>query len=823
MFGALVFLLVLALASMRRAKASLRTVSRCTWQAIASFLSYNEHETKAPGVYRSAAGGIRWRLYTFAAALALFALVLVPATSYFPAFSLLTPISLWTDAARVPGFGQMFTEPQAPPMPSRQQVRENLTDEQRAYMERNARTAQERNDYLDYLAREAVKRSAPPGSSRTARQEVQRLAATPEGWFTMSLKGLATGNLVFLFALITSLVLSTAVPAATLFFVVAFVGGPLFVPLYEAYETRDRRSVGLPTGGSPSWETYVESLQSATQADDGREENIPRDHLWLGRSVLNDYPVLLNRRILHDHAWFLGNSGAGKTSLGLAPIITQLQRLSRNLYAEEEARRKERPNEDPRRPDDIPPSILILDLKGEPYMFSGTRREAERAMFAGFQREAELGKMPFRWFTTRKGDSTYTFNPFLQESMKSRTADQKTATILNSLGLEYGEGYGHAHYSEAHAVVLKRVFETEPEIYSFKHLDEILSDPAKLKNQLEISARMRQDAGDVFSLVRSLAKVEALNIVPPTLRDPTLPLPEGMNRKDPAFRRLLEERGERDQRLHDNRLDMRDLVNSSPPQVTYFYLPASLGEATVRRIGRLVLYSLLEAASDYERDRGHPPCVYTVVDEFQQIVSQNLELFLRQARSKGLALLLSNQAQSDLIVNRDDMRATVQANTRFKQFFAAGDPDLRRAIIEGSGTVFGPDWQQVDRGHDRAPTWEPGERTPFNREETRITINDILDVSDDDFRSIVHITRGRGYTQFGGRPVIVESEYHITRDEYDERKAANWPPLNPHTIEAGDEEFAGAPAPQQKARGAVPERHQAFVDDYRTRSKGDAK
>ena len=57
----------------------------------------------------------------------------------------------------------------------------------------------------------------------------------------------------------------------------------------------------------------------------------------------------------------------------------------------------------------------------------------------------------------------------------------------------------------------------------------------------------------------------------------------------------------------------------------------------------------------------------------------------------------------------------------------------------------------------------------------RITMNDIALTNDHPFRSFLRISRGAGYAQYGGLPVIIQSDYHISKEEYDRRKAFPWP------------------------------------------------
>jgi len=37
------------------------------------------------------------------------------------------------------------------------------------------------------------------------------------------------------------------------------------------------------------------------------------------------------------------------------------------------------------------------------------------------------------------------------------------------------------------------------------------------------------------------------------------------------------------------------------------------------------------------------------------------------------------------------------------------------------------------------------------------------------------INRGAGYSQFGGMPMAVESDFHISKEEFERRKNTSWP------------------------------------------------
>src|SRR5690349_12717451 len=110
---------------------------------------------------------------------------------------------------------------------------------------------------------------------------------------------------------------------------------------------------------------------------------VEREHLWLGTHAEYGYPILLHKRILREHMHIL-DSGGGKTSRVIAPLLTQLIRS-----------------------DDS--AIVIIDLKGDMALFEAVRIEAERS-----------GRT-FKHFTNMLGRSSHVFNP-LQQINSPRTS-----------------------------------------------------------------------------------------------------------------------------------------------------------------------------------------------------------------------------------------------------------------------------------------------------------------------------------------------------------------------------------------------------------------
>ena len=132
-------------------------------------------------------------------------------------------------------------------------------------------------------------------------------------------------------------------------------------------------------------------------------------------------------------------------------------------------------------------------------------------------------------------------------------------------------------------------------------------------------------------------------------------------------------------------------------------------------MGKLALFTLLSAAAQaQEKDRKQ---VYIVADEFQRLMSQNLEIFFEQARSMKLSFILANQDLSQLRGKGVDILNLVESCTAFKQVFTAPDKDTIEMLsrLSGEGLFLQAGWQEmVDRRIDdkRDDTFEMKQATP---------------------------------------------------------------------------------------------------------------
>jgi len=709
-------------------------------QAIVNWFTYNAHDTRAPGVWVSPAGSFRSRVIVSVLALFLLVFSVAPMAMYFPVGLLATGPDVWTKAAYQADWLRRLSGLQdaiLPPPISRETILRYLTPDQRYYFDQLA-SDRGRNEYLDQLADHYRTVGTDESQARSIRANVLRsLSRRPESWLLTALVGSFRGSGTCLFWLLVALVLSVLVPAL-LFLTILYCATGSALSAFHRIVNAD--AVDHRAERVTEWECYVSRLREADPVHEkfGSEFD-PRDHLWLGTTVLNNYPVFLHRGILHDHAHILGDTGSGKTSLALAPLITQLIRTARP---------------DPQR-GHPGHSVVILDLKGEPSLFRGTRIEARAA------------GLPFKFFTNENGMPTHVFNPFLQKCISELSPNQQSEILLQALGLEHGEGYGASYFSRINRKTLSQTLTaynstTEP-IVSFLGLNDVFAD----RLLFNVRDRQRDASEELISTIASLAGFDALNAAPQDVQKRLVP-----------------------QTALDQAIDMGDVLER--PQVTYFYLPAAIETASVREIAKLALYSLLTAAVRHERLHGKPSRVYLVIDEFQQVIAKNLELLLRQARSKGIAMILANQAITDLRTHDGDLAPTVQANTRFRQYFSAGDLTQQKLLVEASGEAM----FDLDRSlepeeplDDDTATWpaDPeGNPIPAGnlKVSSRFSRNDIIRMSDDKMQCLVQVQHGMGFTQFQGFSMLLRCGFHVSSKTFERRKALKWPRPADHTITA---------------------------------------
>jgi hypothetical protein len=192
---------------------------------------------------------------------------------------------------------------------------------------------------------------------------------------------------------------------------------------------------------------------------------------------------------------------------------------------------------------------------------------------------------------------------------------------------------------------------------------------------------------------------------------------------------------------------------------------------------------------------------------------------LQLARSMRVGVILANQSMEDLKKSATNLIPAIEANCRLRQWFAVSSSDDQQRLINASGLT-------VDRSLSRSVSTNSEGRQSVSYSESekvvpRFTINDVSLTSDHPFRSFLRIGRGAGYAQYGGLPVIVESQYHISEDEYRRRQAIPWP-TPPGTFVPGNNGEAGTPTGSPPTPPRPPWTEEVIGDETAPLSAADA-
>ncbi len=205
-------------------------------------------------------------------------------------------------------------------------------------------------------------------------------------------------------------------------------------------------------------------------------------------------------------------------------------------------------------------------------------------------------------------------------------------------------------------------------------------------------------------------------------------------------------------------------------EIFYFHLSTTLGPGSSPEIARLAMFMLLTTATLSETRRQ----VYLVIDEFQRVAAHNVDVILQIARSMNVGVILVNQSMSDL--KRDNLVHVVESNCRLRQWFAISSPDEQMRLSKSSGetmdVLISESKSQRKDGFNVSHT---STRSANQIIAPRLSINDIKLASDAADKSIALVTRGAGYCQYGGMPVVIQSDFHISEKEFLKRKNSAWP------------------------------------------------
>lgn len=558
--------------------------------------------------------------------------------------------------------------------------------------------------------------------------------------------GIRQAALNFLIATAAVLLLCWLGPGFVLFAVLWFTGGRLLVRYHEALEHPDAYEVPpeptpkeLAAGerGFTPWDNRVERIFWSN-------DPLETEHFYLGASLEGDYPVLLHEKLLQTHAHILGDTGSGKTSLGITPLITQ-------LIAREKA------------------SVLIIDLKGDPALFEAAREEAD------------VAGIPFKWFTNITDRSSFVFNPLRQSHVKTMTTNQLTQGILQALALEYGEDYGRGYFSALNELVLATYMKHHRRhIGSFKELHGYVSDQNAYRNIG--SADDWEKTRHLASIVDRLAQVVPLNVAC------------DLDDKDPP--RHIREQIDMPTMLREKQV-IYFYLSSAQEQTTVPKIAKlalfSLLTAASRR-GKGETNRVYVFVDEFQRVISENITIF-----FEQARSMKLHFMLAnqtigQLDSKGINL---TDVVESCTAFKQSFRATDEKSIK-RLMETSGEGVyhslqwtqlLNDSFVEDDDDhlSLGAARRQSENGYVSAKVTETAA--------PRLEKNTIIEVSALPLASFVRFSESSGYTQFSGYPTAVLSEYHITKALYAHREETSWPEVDDRTVLVTPDD---APPPMSK-------------------------
>ena len=434
--------------------------------AFTQWLTYNRSQVDAPGAYQTPAGACKYRrrmalglVLLMAAAIPQF---VGPARDFalisegrHPTYRNLEDVPKeWEEPAQE----ELATEPEED-SPDPVASPPTLELYQQRMLERMPE--EERRRYLERLEQERQAALAQANAESDEQPAETPAASAWSEWLDESFSHALTTAYMGL-ALLVLPFLATALSFVSLYaFALATTGrlaarfGPTTSVSPEELLSSDR------------WEELVSRVQAS-------DDNTERGSLLLGVNANDNTPILVPREVFTEHAHLLGDSGSGKTSIGIASILSQLIRSGEC-------------------------SVVVLDLKGD-----------DLALFQGVRSDAEEAGLRFRWFTNQLERSTYAFNPLGQAPLQRMTLYQKVDMLTAAMGLQYGRDYGRAYYSDSNARLLHAALEQHSPIDSFVHLADILGSPNAIRG---VDRELRQAAAHLGAIVSRLADAEALNVV----------------------------------------------------------------------------------------------------------------------------------------------------------------------------------------------------------------------------------------------------------------------------------------------------------------------
>lgn len=499
---------------------------------------------------------------------------------------------------------------------------------------------------------------------------------------------------------------------------------------------------------SISWDNYVDRLMNSVE-----ESQKGRDHFFLGVSLNGDYPVLLDRKILDQHMHIVGDTGSSKTSLGVAPLSTQ-------LIARKDC------------------GVVVVDLKGD------------RALFQTCAMEAKRAGLPFRWLCSEVGYSTFGYNPFLQRHNQLMTVSQVAQEILQGLSLDYGLGYGAGYFTAMNEIVLTKLMRHCP-VQSFRQLSKLMEHPSTYK-RFGREEDWKQ-ARHLAAIVDRLAEGDSVNIVPGMMPDSPDVHANAIDVSD-----LFEQ----PQVVYLWLRSAQEPIGA--PSIARLFLWSLFTAGSHRTSVGQRVYIFVDEAQQIISDG-----VKLIFEQFRDIGGTIIAAHQTGGQLRRHGTDLSETIDSCTAV-KHIYRASDPKTLKMLEELSGTRTEFLPAWLQPWETGTGDLLQRLDVVHA-----DEGLVKATGRERPVLDRQELMRISAGELTSIVRFTMGSGYTQFGGSFVPIRSMYSMDFDEYQNRKRLPWPTMpgafevrlpetSPSPKGRVDNPVSASPAPKAVPPTAVP-------------------
>lgn len=462
----------------------------------------------------------------------------------------------------------------------------------------------------------------------------------------------------------------------------------------------------LPAGRT-EWDNYVERILNS-------EDELEPKHLLWGTSQVGDYPILVHDEIYNQHLHLLGDSGASKTSLGIAPMATQ-------LIARGES------------------TVVIVDLKGDKALFEMCRREAARTR-----------NLPFRWVANEVGRTSFVFNPFVQAHNRQLSVEQLVQELLQGLSLDHGIGYGAGYFTAMNEIVLKTVLK-HVRVRSFRELDRYLGNQ-RFYTQIGGHAEDWANARQLGALVSRLAATEAINVVP------------GMYPAQPEVQAQAIDALDVFRRPQVVYLWLRSAVESSnAPAIARLFLWAMFSAASQLPPGKHRVYFFLDEFQQVISDG-----IKLIFEQFRDLGGTLIAAHQTAGQLRRQGTDLGDTVDSCTAVKQCFRASDLTSLERLEKLSGSRLAKVAHWVQPqemGTGDLI----DRLDMLHA-----DEGLINVRQVEQPRLDRKRMLEISSSRQSSLIRFTFGSGYTQFAGASVPIVSQYAIDFETYKDLRKLAW-------------------------------------------------